>query len=312
MNNITFSIVIPCYNSQSSIVELVDELIIVEKENNYSFEIILVNDCSKDNTISKMIYLTEKYTQVKAIDLMFNVGQFRTLMCGLENTSGNFVITMDDDLQHPPYEIPKLVNAIIVDETIDAIFARPLIKKHKVYRNVGSFFIRFVNTQIFHKPKNLTMSAFRIMRRELVDTIISHKTMFPVMGPIILKSTTRIKNIEVTHNSRKYGQSNYGLIKLIRTTFDNIINFSSLPLKAISTLGLMSFGISLLLILFYTIRYLIGGIGVAGWTTNVVLINLYGGLILFSIGIIGEYLIRIIYEVNGFPKYIIRKKYKKN
>lgn len=132
------------------------------------------------------------------------------------------------------------------------------------------------------------------------------------MGPIILKSTKRIKNIDVEHHSRKYGKSNYNLLKLISTTFDNIINFSSLPLKLISWVGFMAFSFSVVSSMYYFVRFLIGGIGVPGWTTNVLLLNFYGGLILFSIGVIGEYLIRILFEVNRFPRYTIRKVYKKD
>jgi len=305
------SIVIPCYNSSESIEELVDELMVIEKKNNYNFEIILVNDCSKDNTIEKIKNLSNKYSSVIGIDLMFNVGQFRAVMCGFENSNGDYVITMDDDLQHPPSEVPKLIDAIENDENIDAVFARPIKREHKTYRNLGSAFAGFISRKIFKKPKNFTMSAFRILRREVVDSVVAHRTMFPVIGPIIVKSTSKIINIDVLHKPRKYGISNYRLLKLIRMTFDNVINFSSFPLKVISSIGIIAFGVSVILILFYLIRYLIGGIGVAGWTTNVILINLYGGLILSSIGVIGEYLIRIMYEVNGFPKYKIRKKYKK-
>lgn len=309
---VDISIIIPCYNSQHSLEELIERIVKTFSGRKEKYEIIAVNDCSKDNTIHILKELHKKHGQLIVIDLMFNVGQFRALMCGMSHAKGELIITMDDDLQHPPEEIPKLIKAINKDEEIDAIFGKPIKKLHKKYRNFGSKFIDWINTKIFKKPKDLTMSAFRILRRNVVDTILCHQTMHPVIGPLILKSTSRIKNIKVDHDERKYGKSNYNIIRLLKTTVDNILNFSSLPLKFISTLGLISFGISCLLILFYIMRYVLGGIGVAGWTTNVVLINFYGGLILFSIGIVGEYLIRIIYEVQGSPRFQIRKIYNKN
>lgn len=154
------------------------------------------------------------------------------------------------------------------------------------------------------------MSPYRVMRKELCETLISHRTMFPVMGPLILNSTKRIANIEIIHKPRPFGKSNYNLYKLIKATFDNIINFSSFPLKMISFIGIMGISVSVISSIYYLSRYLIGGIGVAGWTSSMLTINFYGGLTLFSIGIVGEYLIRILFEVNGFPKYKIRKHYK--
>lgn len=305
------SVVVPCYNSGKSVIELVDRILALQYLNNFEVEIILVNDCSLDDTLDKLKVLSEKHVEISVIDLMFNVGQFRALMCGLENSKGDLIITMDDDLQHPPEEIPKLIKALREDEDIDAIFAQPYKKQHSLFRNFGSLIVRIINGFIFKKPKHLTMSSFRILNRAVVNTITAHNTMFPIMGPIILKSTSRIKNIKVQHYPRKLGKSNYNLFSLIKMAFDHIINFSSLPLKMISVIGISSFIISLVLSLYFLIKYLIGGIGVAGWTSNVLFINIYGGLILFSVGIIGEYLIRILFEVNRFPRYYIRKIYKK-
>ncbi len=305
------SVVIPCYKSEKSIKELIGRLLVLEEKYQYTLQIILVNDCSPDGTMLVLRELSKRYDQVEAIDLMFNVGQFRSLLCGLEHATGDYVVTMDDDLQHPPEEIPKMLNHLVKNEDIDVVLGKPKRKEHNKIRNIGSLFIRFVNTKIFKKPKSLVMSPFRVLRKCVVDTLVSHRTMFPVIGPLILKSTNRIVNVEIQHNSRAYGTSNYTPLKLIKTTFDNIINFSSIPLKMISFLGLFGMFISVLLSVYFLVRYFIGGIGVTGWTSSVLMINFYGGLTLFSIGIIGEYLIRILFEVNGFPKYKIRNHYNK-
>lgn len=306
---IEISVIIPCYNSSKSIEELSDRLKISLEKLNVTYEVIYVNDCSKDDTVNVAKEIASKYENFKLIDLMFNVGQFRTLYCGLENAKGKYVVTMDDDLQHRPEDIEKLYNTIKDDENIDAIFGKTVEKKHSGLRKVGSFMIRKVNELIFNKPKELTMSSFRILRYELVDTITSHKTMFPIFGPMILKSTNRIINIDIEHQKRKHGKSNYNLKMLLKTTFDNIINFSSLPLKYISLLGIFVSIFSFTLAFIYIFRYFVLDTSVSGWTTLVVLINFYSGLILLSIGIIGEYLVRVLAEVQGYPKYKIRKIY---
>jgi len=311
-NKLEISIIVPCYNSNNAILELNTRLINTLNMLNITYEIIYINDSSSDNTIHTLKNISTQNKQILVIDLMYNVGQFRAIYCGFEHAIGKYVVTLDDDLQHPPEEIPKLYNTLKRNENIDAIFGKYKIKEHSYFRNLGSSFINFINEKIYGKPKNLTMSAFRIMKKELVDTILAHKTISPVLGAIILKSTNRIINVEVHHNCRKHGKSNYNLFKLIKATLDNVLNFSSLPLQTISLIGIGVSFISFLFSMFYLVRYFFTDAGVPGWTSIMVLMNFYAGLILISLGLIGEYLIRILMEVNGTPKYIIKKIYTKN
>lgn len=310
-NNIEISVVIPCYNSEKSLIELNDRLhkslLLLEKK----YEIIYINDQSKDKTLFELEQISKTSENVKVIDLMFNVGQFRALYCGFEMAKGKYIITIDDDLQHPPEEINKLYFAIKENEEIDAIFGKYKEKNHSIFRNIGSRIIKIVNEKIYNKPKNLTMSSFRIMKKELIETILSHRTISPVLGAIILKSTNKIINVEVSHDKRKYGNSNYTTMKLLKTTLDNVLNFSSLPLQAVSAIGLFVSILSFCFSMFYLIRYFYADTGVPGWTSLMVLLNFYAGLILVSLGFIGEYLIRILMEINGTPKYKIRKIYEK-
>ena len=306
------SIVIPCYNSAKSLPELQERLKNSLDDLEINYEVIYVNDCSKDQTLSELKKLVHNDTNIKVIDLMFNAGQFRALYCGFEIAQGKFIVTIDDDLQHPPEEIFKLYNAIKNNENVDAVFGKYERKKHSFFRNLGSSLIKRINEKIYHKPKHLTMSAFRIMRRDLVETILSHKTISPVLGAIILKSTSQIINVNVQHDKRKHGKSNYNVIKLIKTTFDNVLNFSSLPLQTISIIGMFVSFISFVFSMFYLALYFVTDVTIPGWTSIMVLLNFYAGLILISLGLIGEYLIRILMEVNGTPKYKIRKIYDKN
>jgi len=306
---VNLSVVIPCYNSSKSLEELSLRLDKSLQELNVSYEVIFVNDYSKDSTLEVAKEIVEQYENFKVIDMMFNVGQAKALYCGLENSKGEYVVTMDDDLEHRPEDIVKLYNKINSDENIDVIFGNRMEKKHSAFRKFGSFMIGKLNEKIFNKPKDISLSPFRILRKKLVKTIVSHRTMFPILGLMILKSTRRMSSINIEHQARKYGESNYNLRMLLKLTFDNIINFSSLPLKYISYIGVSASLLSFLLTIVYLLKYFIFGVGVSGWTTLVVLINFYSGLILLSIGIIGEYLIRILSEVQGYPIYKIRNIY---
>lgn len=307
MSNNLVSIVIPCYNSEKSVSELVHRIKITEKEYNYNFQIILVNDCSTDRTIDILKSLAEEFDQVKVIDMLFNVGQFMATICGFEYAEGEFVITMDDDLQHPPEEIPKLITAMKASNDYDIIIGIFQEKKHHIARNFGSWLVHTIDMIVFQKPKDIQFTAFRMIRKEITDALAEHHTMYPLIDPLLLKISKKVKNVNVTHENRKYGQSNYKTITLIRITLNHVLNFSTLPLKIISFAGLGVFLLSIFISIFYFIQYIFGYITVPGWVTNILLINFFGGLILFTLGIIGQYLIRIMYEVKGFPRYKVRK-----
>lgn len=302
------SIVVPCYNSAKSIRELITRLNqVLNSLVGNSYEVILVNDCSTDNTLEVLQEVVNDYRNIKVIDLMYNVGQFRTLYCGMEYACGNYIVTMDDDLQHPPEEIPKLYTAIKNNTGIDAVFGLYIDKKHSKTRNIGTFIVSKINTLIYNKPRHLAMSAFRIMTKQLVQTVLSYKTISPVLGAIILKSTTnKIINVQVEHHSRKYGRSNYSTFKLIKTALDNLLNFSSKPLQIISIIGMGVSVLSFIMSVGLAIRYMVKSFTMPGWTSIMILLNFYSGLILICLGLIGEYLIRILMEVNGTPRFKVR------
>ncbi len=303
---IDISVVIPCYRSSESIMELHDRIVSTLDVCDDTYEIIYVNDCSPDDTMAKLKEISKSNANVRAVDLMYNVGQFRALICGFEISRGKFIITMDDDLQHPPEEMIRLYSYLQSRSELDAVFGSYESKKHSIFRNIGSYAIRKINEKVFNKPKNLKMSSFRCLRRSVVQAVVNHRTLSPVLGPLILKSTSRIENVEVRHDSRKYGTSNYSLFKLVQTTFDNVLNFSSLPLSIIGFIGVSISVLSFLVFLVILFKYLLGRDFLPGWTSTVLLINFYFGIVLFSIGIIGEYLIRILKEVSGSPRYQIR------
>jgi len=273
-----------------------------------AYEIIYVNDDSPDHTGSILKQVALENANVIAVDLMFNSGQFKALLCGLELSRGSYVVTMDDDLQHPPEEIYKLYHKIKENDQLDAVIGRYLKKKHSFFRNLGSLFMQKLSGS---QRTGIKMTSFRCLSRNVVEIILMHKTTSPFIGSIIRKSTRRIANVDVEHHARAQGKSNYSLKKLAVTGIDRIFHYTSVPLKLVSISGIVISIGSFAAALYYLLAYFMGHIALPGWTTLVLLINFYAGLIILSIGIIGEYLIRILGEVSGSPRYFIRNIYRR-
>jgi len=303
---VTYSIVIPCYRSQQSLPELVERIRAALKPLGEPFEVILVNDASPDDTWSVIQQLAAQYPFVTGIDVLRNGGQYRAILCGLERVKGRWVILMDDDLQHPPEEIPVLIDAILARPDVDCVMGRYQVKHHGPIRNLGSALVSRLDTLLYDKPKRLVGSSFQIMTRQLARAVCQHKTANPILNPLIYRSTRRIANVPVRHEPRAYGRSGYRFRALVRLVLNNILSASNLPLRLISVLGTLSAAGSLLLGCFYLGVFLVRGIPVAGFTTQVLLIIFFGGMALLSVGIVGEYLLRILDEVRDSPRYVVR------
>jgi polyisoprenyl-phosphate glycosyltransferase len=305
-SDLGFSIVIPVYNAEHTLTELCERILTVFRQLKFNYEIIFVDDYSKDHSWEILEHLSSKVSQVKAIRLRKNYGQHSAVLCGLKNASGDYIITMDDDLQNPPEEIPNLITAIIDRPEIDIVIGVPEQKNHSFFRRLGSFLINEITTIIFKKERQLKMASFRIMSRDLAQDLISLNIPEPAIGTMILILTKNIENILVKHNPRAAGRSGYSFGKLLKLTFNNIISYSSLPLKIVSHIGLISAFISMIMAIYFLIR--VRFVTVSGWVSTVVLISFFSGLILFSLGIIGEYLIRILISVYDFPQYLMLQK----
>lgn len=303
-----YSIVVPVYNSQKTLQELYDRVRnVFETEIKEPFELILVDDSSKDQSFKEMEKLRIADRRVKIIQLSRNYGQHCALLCGFHYAEGDFVITMDDDLQHPPEEIPKLIQGLLADPELDVVIGKYMSKKHGPIRKFGTFLANKVSSHIFKKDPNLKLTSFRIMKRFVVQGILERQVHFPRIGHLLLLVSNRIGNVVVEHDSRKYGKSGYTFRRLVKDFFSNILTNSSFPLIIVRDIGIISFIVSVFLGLYYLARYLFFGISVQGWITLVLLILSYSGLILLSVGIAGDYLIRILEEAKRLPNYTIRQ-----
>ncbi len=265
------------------------------QSNGLSYELILVNDGSPDNSWEALVELSKQQANIVAINLGKNYGQHNALVCGLSAVQGDFVVTMDDDLQHAPEEIPRLVSRL--NKEVDVVLASWKSKKHGKVQNAGSRFMTWLTNRIFASKKQLQFSAFRVIRRQVVDEMIQMHTQFPFIDGMIMQITDKIVNVEIEHQERKHGSSNYSYSKLVSLAFNLLINYSSIPIRVVSFAGVSVSILSFILGLIYLIQKIIVGEAPLGWTTLALMLSFYNGVLFLILAILGEYLSRILAEL---------------
>lgn len=307
MRETSYSVVIPVYKSQKTLLELYKRVNKVFNDLNKDYELILVEDCGGDGSWEVMKSLRDQDKRVKIIKLMKNFGQHNTLMCGFSFACGEYVIAMDDDLQNPPEEIPKLIDAIEKTD-LDVVFGIPEVRKHSLLRNYSSFlFYRLISSSYRHF-RDFRISNFLIARKNVVDKILIFRVSYPIVALLLLQVTDKAGNISVQHHERVYDKTTYSGTKLIKLFLNGVLYYSLLPLKGVFILGITGFCLSFILGVLYLVLYIAGLITVSGWTTVVLLLLSLSGIIMVSLGIVGEYLVRLIQESQGIPNYVIREK----
>ena len=301
-----FSIVIPVYNSARILPELHRRLTAVMRTLGKPYEIIFVDDCGRDSSWNVLQELATNDHTVTAIQLMRNAGQSNATLCGLAHARGGTIITMDDDLQHPPEEIPALIQALGPD--VDVVMGVPKEKKHNWFRRLGSSAMHDINCYLLGKDRNLRFTSFRLMRGAVVEGLLTLRTLSPALGPMINSVTHRIINTTVQHDSRKEGRSGYTFRRLFSQTMSNLIGYSMLPLRLLAVMGGVGIILSVTFAVVLVARYLMGGINVPGWTSIALLLVLISGFNFFAFAIIGEYVLRILQRVNATPQYFVRSR----
>jgi polyisoprenyl-phosphate glycosyltransferase len=301
------SVVIPVYRSGAWLQDLARAIVERVQPQCRDHEVILVDDCSPDDTWQVVAALARENPKVKGLHLMYNEGQAKATLCGMAHAAGDVVITMDDDFQHAPEEMLKLLRALQEHPEIDCVLGYFEEKHHSLYRNLGSRLIQKINESAFRLPPGVRSSAFRAMRRPTVDAILSHRSVNPAIPVLLFGSTRRVLSIPVEHAQRRSGRSSYTLAKQFRLAFDNICNATLLPLRAVSVIGLASCGLSALLGIYYAVNFALGRIRQPGFITLVLLLIFFSGAILLALGVIGEYLARVLREVSRRPLYFVRE-----
>lgn len=303
MYNKTITVVIPVYNSQNSIQTLVDEILLFLKD--YKFEIILVNDGSKDESFKRCKDLSSKNKFIKFINLTKNFGQHNATMAGLKYASGDIIITIDDDLQFETKDILKMVD--FIETGYDVVFGIRKIKKQSFLRNLGSKIHTIMANAMLDKNPNIETSSFRAMRKHIVTEIVHYSGPFPYLPGLIFRTTNNIGCLEVTHKERQYGKSNYNLWRLIRVWMNGFTGFSIKPLRLATILGSIVALIGIVFGICIIVRKVINPTVQVGWTSLMAALVLFSGIQLLSIGLIGEYLGRMFLSQNQMPQYVIRE-----
>lgn len=295
------SVVIPVYKGEQSIEALVNKLEEALKE--HRFEVILVNDGSPDGSALACKRIIQNHKNVSFISLRKNFGEFNAVMCGLNFVKGKYAVIIDDDFQNPPSEIWKLVETAKQGD-FDVVYSYYSEKKHSAFRNVGSRIVNYLTTFLLNKPRDLYLSSFKLIHKEVVDEIIKYKGPFPYIDALLFRVTNNIGKVLVEHNERQHGESNYTIRKLTSLFLTVLFGYSMIPIRLTLLLGILSIVFSLLYMLLY-FMHIIGE-----WGSPVVIF--LGGIILCAVSVVGEYIGKNFMTINGTPQFVVKEKFIQN
>ena len=298
------SVIIPVYNGADTLRPLVTRLQPVLDDLAGQYELILVNDASRDDSWPVICELGQEHAWVRGIDLMRNYGQHNALLSGLRAARYEVSVTMDDDLQHPPEEIPALVNKL--NEGYDVVYGPPQEEQHGFWRDVASRVTKLAMQSAMGAEAARNASAFRAFRTNVRDAFADYDSSFISLDVLLTWGTTRFSAVPVRHESRQVGASNYTFGKLMRHAVNMMTGYSTVPLQLASVLGFAFTLFGVLLLIYVVGRYLIRGGSVPGFPFLASVIVIFSGAQLFCLGIIGEYLARVHFRSMGRPTAVVR------
>lgn len=304
------SFVIPCYRSENTVEGVVKEIeetmqkLAAEKA--YTYEIILINDCSPDDTMGTIRRLCAQRQNVKGIGFARNFGQHAALMAGLRQSAGDYVVCLDDDGQTPANEVDKLLDKL--EEGFDAVYAKYEHKQHSGFRNLGSKVNELMTRIMLEKPADLYISSYFAVKRFIVDDMIRYENSYPYVIGLVLRATKNITNVVVNHREREEGTSGYTIKKLFALWFNGFTAFSVKPLRIATCIGVVcacggfAYGI-------YTIikRFVNPDVPI-GYSSMMAALVFFCGMIMVMLGLIGEYIGRIYISMNSSPQYVIKER----
>jgi undecaprenyl-phosphate 4-deoxy-4-formamido-L-arabinose transferase len=299
------SVIVPVYNSEKTLAELIERLKPVLEDCKIPYELILVNDGSRDQSWAAIHSLSRSYPWVRGINLMRNYGQHNALLCGLRAACYASSITMDDDLQHPPEEIPQLLARLAEGE--DVVYGTPIKQAHTLWRNLASYFTRLALQGTMGVDNARKVSAFRAIRTQIRRAFQQYQSPFVILDVLLSWGTTRFSTVPTHHDARQRGVSNYTFSKLIVHGINMLTGFTVLPLQLASLMGFAFALFGLLVLLYVIVRFIIEGGSVPGFPFLASIIAVFSGVQLFALGIIGEYLARMHFRIMEKPTYVIRE-----
>jgi undecaprenyl-phosphate 4-deoxy-4-formamido-L-arabinose transferase len=299
------SVVIPVYNSEAGLDELIERLGQALSGLGRRFEAILVDDGSRDASWSAILRLQQAVPWVRGIHLMRNYGQHNALLCGVRLARFDTVVTIDDDLQHPPEEICKLLDCL--EAGCDVVYGTPIHQKHSLWRVLASYFTRLALQSTMGVENARKVSAFRAFHTQIRNAFPTYRGPFVILDVLLSWGANHFGSVPTAHQPRQHGASNYTFRMLLLHAVNMVTGFTVLPLQLASMLG-FAFGLFGLLVLFYVVgRFIIEGGSVPGFPFLASIIAIFSGVQLFALGIIGEYLARMHFRIMEKPSYVIRE-----
>lgn len=297
------SVVVPVYKSEKCIPELTKQISDALKD--FNWELILVNDCSPDNSWAEIKKVAAENNNIAGINLRKNGGQDLAILAGLNHAKGKWIVIMDDDLQHSPYDIPKLYAQ--AQKGFDVVYADFKQKKQKLWKNLGSWLNGKVSEITLGKPKGIYLSPFKIISGVVIKEMCKLNNLFPYIDGLIFQVTKNITQINIEHHKREYGKSNFTLVKSMQVFFRMMFGFSTFPLNFATYIGFFSSTMGFALAIYFLVKFLLGLEPLTGWTSLIMVILILGGLILLALGIIGKYVGQMYLTINNSPKYIVKE-----
>ena len=301
------SVVIPCYRSELTIRTVVGEIKdTVSEREDWDYQIVLVNDCSPDNTFSVIKELCSEDKKIIGVDMSRNFGQETAIVAGLGYASGDAVVVMDDDGQHPTKEMWKLIDKM--QEGYDIVYAAFPHKHHSWFKRFTSDLHGIINEWIGCKPKGIILSSFWCLSPFCAKELSKYHSPFTSRGGYLMRITQKFANVEIDeHRDRLAGSSGYNLKKMLELWFSNFTNFSIVPIRAMAKLGWIIAAVGILFGVYLVIRKLVDPSVAIGYTSIMSVILFIGGIIIAMIGFIGEYIGRTYMTVSGMPQFIVRQ-----
>jgi glycosyltransferase involved in cell wall biosynthesis len=298
------SVVVPVYRSEAILPELARRLSEVLPSLAASYELVLVNDCSPDSSWDVISRLAGPYPWIHAINLMRNYGQHNALLCGIRAAQYGVIVTMDDDLQHPPEEISKLL--AVLGQGYDVVYGRPAQERHGLLRDLASLTTKLALQNVMGAEIARQVSAFRAFRAEVANAFSHYEGSFVSIDVLLTWGTNRFAATPVRHEQRAQGASGYTFRKLVTYALNMMTGFSTKPLQIASLIGfaftLFGFGV----LCYVLVRYFLQGTPVPGFPFLASIVALFSGAQLFALGIMGEYLARIHFRSMQKPPYVVR------
>ena len=301
------SFVIPCYGSELTIRSVIDEIndVMSQRSDQFSHEIICVNDCSPDNVLSELKSIASNQTHVTIINLARNNGKHSAVMAGYSLVSGDYVVNLDDDGQCPMEKLWDMIDEL--RNGYDIVTAEYQRKNQSAFKNLGSNLNNQMSRVMLGKPKGIRFENFSVARRFIIDEVLKYKNPYPYLEGLFVRTSFNISSIKMDERERIAGTGNFTFKKSLSLWFNGFTAFSIKPLRIATFIGILAAAFGFLFAIVLIVRYFLYGFALAGYASTMVTILFFNGITMMLIGLVGEYVGRVYISINNSPQYVIRE-----